>query len=146
MCYVEKVYRHLLERVGGSTDTSRTSLDIWRMLLSCDQIRLCRHSLTSILTWLRSMIGVNRQERRHGGWRMAIYYGTLGCLTLWFCHFFQEIFKGQQMKRRSLHNSRSSTRREGHLIPMRWLAALLPTLMSSWVLEPWAMVWVHAPC
>ena len=49
-----------LRELGGSTDTSRTSLDIQGMLLSCDRIRLCRHSLTSALTRLRSLIGVSR--------------------------------------------------------------------------------------
>ena len=81
-----------LRELGGSTDTSRMSLDIRRMLLSCDRIRLCWHSLTSVFTRLRSPIGVSQQDGRHGRWRMTVYYGTVGCLTLWFCHFFQEIF------------------------------------------------------
>jgi len=72
--------------LGGNTDTCKTSLDIRWMLLSCERLRLCRLSLTFVLTRLRSLIGVSQQERRHGGWRMAIYYGTLQCLTLGFCH------------------------------------------------------------
>ena len=61
-----------LRELGGSTDTSRTSLDIRQMLLSCDQIRLCRHSLTSALTRLRSSIGVaDRRGDMEGGGRLC---------------------------------------------------------------------------
>nr|ABD32467.2 hypothetical protein MtrDRAFT_AC151521g49v2 [Medicago truncatula] len=54
---------------------------------------------------------------------MAMCYGTLGCVTLRFCHLFHEIFRGQQMKRRSLHNSGSGMRREARLTPMTWSEA-----------------------
>jgi len=132
--------------LGGSTNTSITSLDNRQMLLSCDLIRLCRNSLTSALTRLRSPIGVSRQERRHGGWRKALYYDTLGFLTLRFCHFFQEIFWGQQMRSRSLPNNGSSTRREAHQILLTWLMVLLPMLMSSWVRRWWALSSGLRPC
>jgi len=83
-------------------------------------------------------------------WWMAMCYGTVQCLTLRFCHFFQEIFPSQQMKSRSLHSSGSGTRREARLIPMTWLVSLLPTQMSRWIrrrswalnsgFRPWAML------
>jgi len=73
-------------------------------------------------------------------------YGTIACLTLWFCHFFQEIFRGQLMRSRSLHNSGSSTRREARLIPIRWLVAMLPMLMSNWVRRWWALSNGLRPC
>ena len=77
-----------LRDLGGSTNTCRTSLDMQQMLFSCERLRLCRLSLTFALTRLRSPIRNSRQERRHGRWRMAIYYGTPECLTLRFCHLF----------------------------------------------------------
>jgi len=77
---------------------------------------------------------------------MAMYGGTLGCLTLWFCHYFQEIFRGQLMRSRSVHNSESSTRQEARLIPMRWLVALLPMLMNIWVRRWWALCNGLRPC
>jgi len=80
---------------------------------------------------------------------MAMWYGIVQCLTLRFCHFFQETFPGQQMKNISLHSG-SGTRWEARLIPMTWLVPLLPTLMSRWVrrrsrafssgFRPWAML------
>ena len=67
-------------------------------------------------------------------------YGTLRCLTLRFCHLFQNIFRGQQMKSRSLHSSGSDTRQEARMIPMTWLVPLLPTLMHKWVRRrSWAL-------
>jgi len=137
-----------LRELGGSTDTSRTSLDIQRMLLSCDRITLCRHSLTSALTRLKSSIGVSQQDKRHGGWRMAMYGGTLGCLTLWFWHFFQKIFRGRLMRSKSLHISGAvrGERLAWYLWRGYWRCFLCWWADGSGGDEPWAMVWGHAPC
>lgn len=62
---------------------------------------------------------VIRKERRHGRLRMAICYGTIGRLTLRFCHLFRDHLRGQQMRSISLHTSGSSTKREARLILMR---------------------------
>jgi len=99
-----------LRELNDIRDTCMTSLDIQQMLFRRERLILCKLSLTFVLTRLRKTVGVIPQERRHGGWRMAICYGTIRCLKLRFNHLFRDLLRGQQISRRSLHTSGSSTR------------------------------------
>lgn len=79
-----------LRELNDGMDTCMTSLDLRRMLFRCEILILCRLSSTFVPTPLSRTVGVIRQKKRHA-WRMDICYGTLGRLTLRFCHLLHYI-------------------------------------------------------
>ena len=146
MCDVEKVYRHLLERVERKY---RYVQDVPRPPTNVVQMR-DSNIVKGFLDFRLHTI----KEDNWGNpawdmpWRMDMCYGTNMRLTLRFYHLFWDLLRGQQMRSRSLHTRGSSTRREARLILMIWLVVLFARMKITWIKRgwKWAVVCGIVPC
>ena len=99
MCGVRRVYRHLPERVLRQYGYVQ-----WVPRHPTDVVELLPPQIVQAFVDFRTHTLKEPdwgEPAREQTWRMAMCYGTVQCLTLRFCHFFQEIFPDQQMKSRS---------------------------------------------